>query len=174
LKRLLLMWSALLTLVGCGSAQNPPAQAASPAYAALLKTLYKNSVPTVSAAELQRLRQQQPALTLLDVRSAAEYQVSHLAGARLIDYEAFSADAVRDLPREQPVVVYCSVGVRSERVGAQLKALGFRDVRNLYGGLFQWANEARPLVDAHRPTQRVHPYSPLWGAWLTRGEKAYN
>lgn len=167
------MWSALLTLVGCGSAQTTPPGVA-PAYAALLKTMYKNSVPTVSGAELARLRAQRPALTLLDTRSAVEYQVSHLPGARFLDYDAFSPAAVRDLPREQPVVVYCSVGVRSERIGEQLKALGFRDVRNLYGGLFQWSNEARPLVDAHGPTQRVHPYSALWGAWLTRAEKAYN
>ncbi|RTQ52392.1 rhodanese-like domain-containing protein [Hymenobacter gummosus] len=173
MKRVLLMWSALLALVGCGSAQDKPAPGASPAYAALLKTLYKNTVPTLSAAELARLRQRQPALILLDTRSAAEYQVSHLPGARFIDYDAFTAAAVRDLPREQPVVVYCSVGVRSERIGEQLKALGFRDVRNLYGGLFQWSNEARPLIDAHGPTQRVHPYSALWGTWLTRAEKAY-
>ncbi|RAK69738.1 rhodanese-like domain-containing protein [Hymenobacter edaphi] len=175
MKRLLLMWSALLTLVGCGSAQTKaPDQGVSPAYATLLRTMYKSTVPTVSAAELAQLRQQRPGLALLDTRTPAEYNVSHLAGARFVDYEAFTAAAVRDLPREQPVVVYCSVGVRSERIGEQLRALGFRDVRNLYGGIFQWANEARPLVDAHGPTQRVHPYSALWGAWLTRGEKAYN
>lgn len=172
MKKLLLLWSALLPLPGCGSAQNPPAGVA-PAYAALLRTMYKHSVPTVSAAELDRLRQQQPALAVLDTRTAAEYRVSHLPGARFLDYDAFTAAAVRDLPREQPVVVYCSVGVRSERIGEQLRALGFRDVRNLYGGIFQWSNEARPLVDAQGPTRRVHPYSALWGAWLTRGEKAY-
>ncbi|OON70218.1 rhodanese-like domain-containing protein [Hymenobacter sp. CRA2] len=174
MKRLLLMWSALLALVGCGSAQTTPDNRVTPAYAALLKTMYKNSVPTLSAGELAKLRQQQPQLTVLDTRTPAEYQVSHLAGARFVDYDSFNPEAVRDLSRDQPVVVYCSVGVRSERIGEQLKALGFRDVRNLYGGLFQWANEARPLVDAHGPTQRVHPYSALWGAWLTRGEKAYN
>ncbi|GAB2968550.1 hypothetical protein GCM10027048_44290 [Hymenobacter coalescens] len=168
------MWSALLALVGCGSAQPTTPAGVSPAYATLLKTLYKGSVPTLSAEELARLRRQRPALTVLDTRTPAEYNVSHLAGARLVDYDAFSAAAVRDLPREQPVVVYCSVGVRSERIGEQLRALGFRDVRNLYGGLFQWANEARPLVDARGATQRVHPYSALWGAWLTRGEKAYH
>jgi 3-mercaptopyruvate sulfurtransferase SseA len=75
--------------------------------------------------------------------------------------------------RQQTVVVYCSVGYRSERVGERLKALGFRDVRNLYGGIFQWVNEGRPVYNATGPTRQVHPYSALWSTWLRQGEAVY-
>jgi rhodanese-related sulfurtransferase len=119
------------------------------------------------------LRQQNPKLQVLDTRTPAEYRVSHLQGAWFVDFDHFDATSVRDLPHDAPVVVYCSVGYRSERVGEQLKALGFRDVRNLYGGIFQWVNEGQPVYDSHGATERVHPYSALWGAWLKRGEKAY-
>ncbi|KAA9339937.1 rhodanese-like domain-containing protein [Hymenobacter busanensis] len=131
-------------------------------------------MPTVQPAELAaELRRQAAPVVLLDTRTPAEYAVSHLQGARLIDAEQFSPAAVRDLARDQTVVVYCSVGARSQRIGEELRALGFRDVRNLYGGLFEWVNQGLPVYDAHGPTQRVHPYSALWGIWLKRGEAAY-
>jgi 3-mercaptopyruvate sulfurtransferase SseA len=42
-----------------------------------------------------------------------------------------------------------------------------RDVSYLAGGIFQWANEERPLVDAAgNPTTRVHPYNRFWGRLL--------
>lgn len=167
------MWSALLALVGCGSSNSPTSEVA-PAYATLLKTMYKGTVPLVTGEELVALQHVQPKVVLLDARSPAEYNVSHLPGARFVDYDSFRPETLADVPREQPVVVYCSVGVRSERVGEQLKAQGYTNVRNLYGGIFQWVNEARPVVNTQgQITERVHPYSALWGAWLTRGEKTY-
>ena len=172
MKKLVLMLSGVLFLLGCGSSQTLPPQV-DPAYGRLLQTLYKGTVPTLLPAELAGLRREHPGTIVLDTRAAAEYRVSHLEGARFIDYDAFSPAAVQDLPRTQPVVVYCSVGYRSERIGEKLKALGFRDVRNLYGGIFQWINEAYPVVDEHGRTSRVHPYSALWAPWVRRGEKAY-
>ena len=71
-------------------------------------------------------------------------------------------------------MVCCSVGARSEKIGAQLRQAGFTNVRNLYGGIFEWVNEGQPVVTgANRPTDRVHAYSPTWGIWLKRGQKVY-
>ncbi|AMJ64819.1 rhodanese-like domain-containing protein [Hymenobacter sp. PAMC 26628] len=139
-------------------------------YSAMLNGLLKQSVPYVSVAQLRS----QPAPVLLDTRPPAEFAVSHLRGAREVGYDDFSLAKVQDLPKNTPIVVYCSVGVRSENIGARLQQAGYTHVRNLYGGLFEWVNEGQPIVTGHdQPTTRVHAYSPTWGIWLQRGQKVY-
>jgi len=162
---------ALLGFVACQRRKPDAPSTTNPLYTAMLNGLLKESVPFMSVTQLQ----QQPAPpVLLDTREAPEFTVSHLRGARLVGYEKFSLAAVQDLPKNAPIVVYCSVGVRSEKIGAQLKQAGFTNVHNLYGGLFEWVNEGQPVVTAaNQPTDRVHAYSPTWGIWLRRGRKVY-
>ena len=163
----------LLALGACGSGAADKTVAPAMLYQQLLRTLYRNTVPTVPAAALaQELAAPAPPL-LLDVRTPAEYRVSHLRGARFVAFDSVATAQFAGLDRSQPVVVYCSVGVRSERLGERLHALGFHNVRNLYGGLFEWVNEGHPVVDSTGPTTNVHPYSPFWSPWLKRGRKAY-
>lgn len=163
----------LLALPACGQDTSVP-ETVSPAYRQMLRTLYRETVPTIQAAALANMMQVKPKkVLLLDTRTPAEYKVSHLAGARFVNFETFGKNDFKGLSREQTVVVYCSVGYRSERVGERLKALGFRDVRNLYGGIFQWVNEGRPVYNAAGPTRQIHPYSALWSAWLRQGEQVY-
>lgn len=163
----------LLALSACGSEAADKTVAPAMLYQQLLRTLYRNTVPTVPAAALaQELAAPAPPL-LLDVRTPAEYRVSHLRGARFVAFDSVATAQFAGLDRRQPVVVYCSVGVRSERLGERLHALGFRNVRNLYGGLFEWVNEGHPVVNSTGLTTNVHPYSPFWSPWLKRGRKAY-
>ena len=160
-------------LTACDHAEADTARGASPGYARLLRALYRNTVPTVPAAALVRELRGSGAPVLLDVRTPAEYRVSHLRGARFVNYDSLAVERFAGLDRTRPVVVYCSVGYRSERLGERLKALGFRNVRNLYGGLFEWVNEGYPVCNAQGPTPNVHPYSALWSPWLTRGRQVY-
>lgn len=165
--------AGLLALGACGSGAGNETAALGMAYKQLLRTLYRNTVPTVPAAALaQELVAPAPPL-LLDVRTPVEYRVSHLRGASFVNFDSIATAQFVGLDRSQPVVVYCSVGVRSERLGERLHALGFRNVRNLYGGLFEWVNEGHPVVDSAGLTINVHPYSPLWSPWLKRGRKTY-
>lgn len=146
------------------------AQTTSRTYGAMLETMYKKSVPLVTVAELKKM----PNVVLLDTRAKAEYNVSHLPNARWVGYDDFDLKQVGDIPKQAKVVLYCSVGYRSERVGEKLVAAGYEHVQNLYGSLFEWVNEGNPVVDkAGKPTERVHAYSRLWGVWLQRGEKVY-
>jgi rhodanese-related sulfurtransferase len=139
-------------------------------YSAMLNGVLKESVPFVSVAQLKR----QPAPVLLDAREPAEFAVSHLRGAKLVGYDQFSLAEVQHIPKNAPIVVYCSVGARSEKIGAKLQTAGFTNVRNLYGGIFEWVNEGQPVFTGHnQPTDRVHAYSPAWGIWLQRGQKVY-
>lgn len=114
-----------------------------------------------------------PRPILLDARSPEEYAVSHLPGAHRIDPTAQSFPALDTLSRDRPIVVYCSVGYRSARVASRLQKQGFRDVTNLKGSIFRWANEGRPVVRDGTPIQAVHPYDSTWGTLLADSLHAY-
>ncbi len=107
-----------------------------------------------------------PAPVLLDVRTPAEWQVSHLPGARRVDPQATAATAAEGVAKDRPIVTYCAVGYRSGEMAQRLRTAGFTYVQNLEGSIFEWANERRPLVHDGERVTRVHPYDALWGRLL--------
>lgn len=107
-----------------------------------------------------------PPPVLLDVRTLAEYEVSHLPGARRVDPKADAQSAAQGLAKDAPIVTYCAVGYRSGLVAERLRAAGYTNVQNLEGSIFQWANERRPLVHEGEPVTRVHPNNAFWGRLL--------
>ncbi|MEA5452155.1 rhodanese-like domain-containing protein [Leptolyngbya sp. CCNP1308] len=126
-------------------------------------------VPTLTTQQLADWLSQgnAPSPILLDVRRDDEFAVSHLPEAhRAANLEAALA---LELDRDRPLVAYCSVGYRSARLVAQLQGLGYSEVYNLAGSIFQWANQGRSLVGQGQPQAQVHPYSPLWGRLLKPG-----
>lgn len=144
------------------------------AYHLMLRQVYSHSVDTVSVGRVQQQLKQGIAPLLLDTRSKSEYRVSHLPGARYVGYAEFDLSALKDVPPHTPLVVYCAVGYRSEKIGEQLQAAGYTDVRNLHGGLFAWVNEGLPVYNAQGLTTKVHGYTRAWGIWLCKGEKVYD
>lgn len=140
-------------------------------FRSLLQGLLSHSVPEISVAEAAR---DTAGILFLDAREPREYQVSHLAGAWPVGYDHFDLQSVQQLPRDRRIVVYCSVGYRSEKIAERLLAAGFTNVANLYGGIFEWVNQGQLVVDDRGPTQRVHAFDKTWGVWLRRGKKVYN
>lgn len=84
---------------------------------------------------------------LLDVREPFEYSLCHLESSTLIPVEELS-DRMGELNKDSEIVVYCHVGIRSTGAVRQLRAAGFRNVKNLQGGIDAWARE----VDTKMPT----------------------
>jgi rhodanese-related sulfurtransferase len=145
-------------------------------YRQALALMYGREFPDVETLEpdtLQAMLAAPSPPVLLDIRSAEEYGVSHLRGARNLDPQSFAPSAVADLNRDSTVVVYCSVGVRSARMARRLRGLGFSHVVNLYGGIFLWYNQGREVVRNDAAVEAVHPYDFLWGQVITRGGKQY-
>jgi rhodanese-related sulfurtransferase len=139
-----------------------------------LRLLYKKTVPFIQPAQLAAGLQKKEPYVLLDTRSPAEFNVSHLPNARFVDYDSFAVTQLKNITKETPIVVYCSVGVRSERVGEKLQQAGYKNVRNLYGGFFEWINKGYLVVSRNnQPTDSVHAYNRYWGQWLTKGIKVY-
>jgi len=141
------------------------------AYQLMLKTLLDHSVPEIS---VDSAATQQGEVIFLDAREPSEYEVSHIDGSKLVGYDHFDMTSVEDIPKDQPIVVYCSVGYRSEKISEQLIAAGYQDVHNMYGGLFEWKNNNKDVVDqSGKTTQKVHAFNRAWGVWLKKGKKVY-
>lgn len=105
-------------------------------------------------------------VVFLDAREWNEYSVSHIMDAVAVGYDAFSLDSLAGIPKDAQIVVYCSVGYRSEKIGEQLLEAGFNDVQNLYGGIFHWVNTGNTVYTDGHPTEEVHAYNSNWGQWL--------
>jgi len=165
---LILLSIMISTLTGCSSDENDRIQ--SKAYDLMLQTLLSGSVPSVSVDSLKHLRDN---VVLLDTRSRNEYEVSHIKGAQFVGYKSFDSTKVAGLPKDTAIVAYCAVGYRSEKIAEQLQQMGFTNVKNLYGGVFEWKNQGNTVVTDNGPTDKVHAYDRLWGRWLNKGKKVY-
>lgn len=78
------------------------------------------------------------------------------------------------IAKDANIVVYCAVGSRSEKIARELKEMGFENVSNLYGGIFEWVNRGYEIVNDTGETDTVHAYNRFWGFWLQEGEKVYS
>lgn len=153
------------------STNNSFSQVESKSFDVLLKTMLKNTVTKISVKELIPKIDQ---VVLLDAREPQEYEVSHLKNAKYVGFNKFNISTLEDLPKNSEIVVYCSIGVRSEKIGEKLKAAGFTNVKNLYGSIFEWVNQGNQVFDTqNHPTKKVHAFNKKWGIWLNKGEKVY-
>jgi adenylyltransferase/sulfurtransferase len=97
----------------------------------------------MTARELkERLDRGEP-IVIVDVREPQEYQINRIAGSTLIPlgelpqrYEELDADAA--------IVCQCRSGARSAKATAFLRSVGFRNVRNLAGGILGWIDQVDP------------------------------
>jgi rhodanese-related sulfurtransferase len=150
------------------------AQTTDPAYRQLLEKMYRKTVPLLTVAQAAELQAKNKQVLFLDTREPEEYRVSHIRDAVWVGYKDFTLQRLAGIPRQTPIVVYCSVGYRSEKVGEKLLQAGFTDVHNLYGSIFEWVNQGFPVYkNPTETTSRVHAYSRTWGRWLRRGTKVY-
>lgn len=146
------------------------AQVESTAYDVMLKTLLSHNVSEVSVVKAKEMKR----ALFLDARELNEFQVSHINNARHVGYDKFDLTSLKDVDKNQQIVVYCSVGYRSEKIAEKLVQAGYTNVQNLYGGIFEWVNESLPVVNNQgNQTDRVHAYSKSWGIWLNKGTKVY-
>lgn len=110
---------------------------ASPAVAGIARDL--------SVAEAREMMQKNPKILLLDVRTPGEYRQVRLEGARLIPIDQL-LQRIGELPKDRPIIVYCTVGARSSQVFRYLAGQGYPEVYNLYGGLSAWQLRGLPVL----------------------------
>lgn len=84
---------------------------------------------------------------IVDVREPHEWDICHLPKAHLIPEGDLPA-RMHELDSADEIVLYCRTGVRSARALKLLREAGFRKLKNLVGGIHEWADE----VDSSMPT----------------------
>jgi len=95
-------------------------------------------------------------VTFMDVRYAGDYHRGHIKGA--ISLPFYRLDKI-DLPKDRPIITYCSgIGCSlSMDAAAKLTEMGYTNARYLLGGISEWELKGHPIV---RDTVDVKPAGP--------------
>lgn len=74
------------------------------------------------------------AITLIDVRTPDEFATGSIPGAINVPLDDMR-EKIAEIPADKPIVLFCGVGLRGYLASNILRQRGFKDVRNLVGGL---------------------------------------
>jgi len=97
----------------------------------------------MTARELkERLDRGEP-IVVVDVREPQEYQINRIPGSRLIPLGELP-QRYEELDPEAAIVCQCKSGMRSAKATAFLRGIGFKNVRNLAGGILGWIDQVDP------------------------------
>lgn len=103
--------------------------------------------PEISCSDLQQKMLDLEDLLLVDCREQEEQVLGTIDGAILLPMSQIAQRKAELAGHEdRPVVVYCHLGVRSQRVAAWLKVHGFTEVKSLAGGIDAWAEQINPRL----------------------------
>ncbi len=103
----------------------------------------RRTSPKLSPRELKQWLDEGRAVTLLDTRNDYEVKLGTFRGAMTLGLDHFRhfPAAVEALPaelKEQPVVMFCTGGIRCEKAGPYMEREGFQSVYQLEGGILQY------------------------------------
>ena len=116
-----------------------------------------NDVAAISVTDAQQRVTEESNAIILDVRTPAEYEMSHIPDALNVSVQADDFDRMlADLDTEQTYIVHCTKNPadgRSSRALARMQELGFRHLFSLEGGYVAWKDSDLPLVEADDANQ---------------------
>ncbi|MER7418660.1 rhodanese-like domain-containing protein [Micromonospora peucetia] len=101
--------------------------------------MFGSQVPTVTVPEIA------DDAYLLDVREDDEWNAGHAPGAHHLPMMELPA-RIAEVPADRDVAVICRSGGRSAQVVTYLLRNGWDQVRNVEGGMGEWAAAGRPVV----------------------------
>lgn len=106
----------------------------------------KKTSRKIAAQTLKQWLDEGRPLTLLDTRNDYEVKLGTFRGATTLGLDHFRdfPTAVRQLPagmKEQPIVMFCTGGIRCEKAGPYMEREGFRDILQLDGGILKYFEE---------------------------------
>ena len=90
---------------------------------------------SITAEEMRQLKD----FLLIDVREPEEHEALAIPGAVLMPKNKFEdGSALKTLPRDRQIILYCRSGIRSGQCLTILKSAGFTNVTHLKGGILAW------------------------------------
>jgi rhodanese-related sulfurtransferase len=110
-----------------------------------MKSKKQSINPTLLSPSQLNSRQNQ--FLVIDVRGWFEYWLGHVPGA-----QRFSRNRIlKEIPKDQKIVLTCLSGHRSAMAAQQLVSQGYRQVHNLQGGLLAWQSSGYDIQRGNRP-----------------------
>lgn len=107
-----------------------------------------NPAQKISLKQFEQLRAEKD-VVVVDVRSPAEFEEGHIAGAVNIpitpDKPTAFDEQVGKLDKDKRVLVHCAVGGRSKRAVARMEKLGFQNLSDFAGGMAEWEEAGKPV-----------------------------
>ena len=102
-------------------------------------------IPEVDVKTLESKLKNKENFILLDVRTDREYFLSSIEGSLHMPMNTI-AEGYTSLDKDKEIIVQCKSGVRSEKVCEFLLNNGFKNVKNLAGGIVEWAKKIDPTI----------------------------
>lgn len=103
---------------------------------------------TILPAQLHELLASSPGLTVLDVRTPAEYAEAHVPGVRNIPLNILSPKGLvheRIISENEPVYLVCRSGARAEMAAEKFARDNIDNAVVVEGGTLAWSNAGLPL-----------------------------
>ena len=107
------------------------------------------NVDEITVEELNKRLKNGENLFILDVREPHEFELVNLKGTLIpLGQLPDRLDEI-ELVKNQEVIVHCRSGVRSADACKIMMAAGFKNPRNLAGGIIRWAKEIDPTMPVY-------------------------
>lgn len=156
-------WVLFIVPLVTQAQERPSTMVSNVAFDKTIRSYLDFSVPVISCDDLEGMKDQ---VLILDTRTHEEFEVSHIPGARFAGFDSFDEELLSSVAKDQKIIVYCSIGYRSEKIAERIQSMGY-DVANLYGSIFEWVNQDKPIVDSSgNKTDKLHTYNRKWSRWV--------
>jgi len=105
----------------------------------------KDAAPYIEPEELKKILDKGEEIYLIDARNKYEWKIGRFKGATTSNIRLFSelpkfVKQIKHL-KNKKVITYCTGGIRCEKASAYLKRKGFKNVRQLHGGIIRYGHK---------------------------------
>ena len=98
----------------------------------------------ISVQKLKKMVDDHEDFMLVDVREEYEWDICKIDGAKLIPLSRImndDIDILENIEKDKKIVLHCHSGARSAEALNILRSKGFKNLKNLVGGIDAWAQE---------------------------------
>lgn len=136
--------SMLALVLGLSACGRPPEEAPTSPPPVVLPQNYQS----LSPAQVETLMKQTKNLGILDTRQYDEMRngLGWIPGAQPCSWLDGNQSKLQGLDRNQPWLVYCTIGGRAELTAQAMSKLGFKEVYLLKGGFAEWLAQGKAVV----------------------------
>jgi rhodanese-related sulfurtransferase len=151
-RRVLAFTAAALALLAAVAGSPYSANRGTIDVAVLARTIAREEEHVTALELAQWIRDRQPGLRVIDVRSASEFDAYHVPTAERVPLEEVVSTPFRG---DETIVLYSEGGAHAAQAWVFLRALGHRRVFFLRGGLYEWLDDViNPTLPANATAER--------------------